>query len=96
VQSYYAMPTRAFDRLLARGRFLVLLDGLDDVPPEVRPQVVADLRALRGRQGNNRFVISTRRSDPLPDVDLPVLTMPGLTDAQRGAILSGLVGRMQT
>ena len=89
-QRYYAMRNRSFDKLLARGRFVFLLEGLDEVDPEARGEVVQDLRDLRRRFGNTAYIVSTRPTVPADEEGLPVLEMRGLTEQERRAILSRL------
>jgi hypothetical protein len=54
-------PTGWFEKRLARGQCLVLLDGLDEVAdPEARRQVVAWVQRQMEACGRNRFIVTSR------------------------------------
>jgi formylglycine-generating enzyme required for sulfatase activity len=64
-------PPRDFpDALLGKGRCLVLLDGLDEVPNEELGRVSEEIQALVSAYRNNEYVVSCRaeawRDDLLP------------------------------
>ncbi len=46
--------------MLSRGRLLVLLDGLDEVPAEQEAAVIEQIRDFVDRYDNNRFIASCR------------------------------------
>lgn len=64
-----------FERQLAKGRCLVLLDGLDEVAdPQARQQVVSWVEHQMVAYASNRFLVTSRpfgyRSNPLRDVSI--------------------------
>lgn len=48
--------------LLAHGRLLIVLDGLDEVPQSDSDQVIKEIRRLSQRYYKNRFAIASRNS----------------------------------
>jgi formylglycine-generating enzyme required for sulfatase activity/calcineurin-like phosphoesterase family protein/energy-coupling factor transporter ATP-binding protein EcfA2 len=48
------------DRFLSRNRALVLLDGLDEVPGHLRPDLVEMIAGFRLEHRNNRFLLTGR------------------------------------
>lgn len=59
------------DRELAKGSFLLLLDGLNEVQPGLRTDCCHDIATFASKYPDNRVVISCRSSD-YPDSPLPV------------------------
>ena len=67
------IPAEWFRQLLAKGRCLVLFDGLDEIAaPASRNKVATWVQQQMGRYGHNRFILSSRpfgyRSNPLSGV----------------------------
>lgn len=67
------LPREWFENLLAAGRVVVMLDGLDEVADlERRQQVVAWVQAQMARYARNHFVVTSRplgyQSNPLDGV----------------------------
>ncbi|MGW7250419.1 NACHT domain-containing protein [Streptomyces decoyicus] len=54
------MPDGWMDRRLHEGSVLLLVDGMDELPPEEQPQVDAWLAELLGAYPCNRVVVTTR------------------------------------
>lgn len=54
---YHAKFARA---ALEQGKLLILLDGLDEVPPERMSEAIAKIRNFVDRYDKNRFIISCR------------------------------------
>jgi predicted NACHT family NTPase len=46
--------------LLERGKLLILLDGLDEVPTELRSELVTEIQDFVDRYPKNRFIVSCR------------------------------------
>ncbi|MFF9556278.1 NACHT domain-containing protein [Streptomyces albus] len=57
-----AQPTGWADRVLAAGRGLLLVDGIDEVPEPERERTRQWLRSLVTAYPSNRFVVTTRPS----------------------------------
>jgi NACHT N-terminal Helical domain 1/NACHT domain len=55
-----AMPTRWAHAVLASGKGLVLVDGIDEIPEQRRPEVQTWLRDLTGSYPNSVFIVSSR------------------------------------
>ncbi len=53
-------PDNWTENLLLQGHALVMFDGVDEVPPEVRPQVIGDIRQLMDTYPDNYYVVTTR------------------------------------
>jgi predicted MPP superfamily phosphohydrolase/energy-coupling factor transporter ATP-binding protein EcfA2 len=54
------LPLETAAAFLAKGRALVLLDGLDEVPEAVRPDLVELVHRFQFQHGKNRFLITGR------------------------------------
>src|SRR5579871_442245 len=72
---HQAVSVLWFDRQLAKGKCLVLLDGLDEVAdPQARQQVVSWVERQMVAYASNRFLVTSRpfgyRSNPLRDVSV--------------------------
>ena len=66
-------PNRWIERLLRKGKCVVLLDGLDEIAdPDARKVVAAWVEQQMAQYGPNRFIITSRpfgyRSNPLSGV----------------------------
>ena len=48
------------EKLLEKGRLLILLDGLDEVPSDRRSEITTQIRDLLDRYSGNRFIASCR------------------------------------
>ncbi len=53
-------PEAVTQALLKKGRLLVLLDGLDEVPADQESAVIEQIRDFVDRYSNNRFIVSCR------------------------------------
>ncbi|MBW4579785.1 MAG: NACHT domain-containing protein [Tildeniella nuda ZEHNDER 1965/U140] len=53
-------PKKFTDAALEKGKLLILLDGLDEVPTENVDYVIAEIGNLVDRYSNNRFIASCR------------------------------------
>ncbi len=80
---YSPVRRRMFDRWLAKGRVLVIFDGLNEsLKPEL---VIREIKNLRNRYPNISLIVSFRTSllSGLPAVsdylDLPKIEMPDMT-----------------
>jgi formylglycine-generating enzyme required for sulfatase activity len=84
------VPT--IQRLLDHGGCLVMIDGLDDLPPAAsRHAFVAALARFVARYPSNRYVITCRSRDPgllAPLASFARYTLPDLDDAQAGALMA--------
>lgn len=87
VQQFYPMSDRRFHALLRRGRFMLFLDGLDDVPPDVRAAIVREILELRDRHPGTGLVISARPTSAVGGDELPVIEVPRLSPQQREDLL---------
>jgi hypothetical protein len=70
-------------QLLKSGRLLLLLDGLDEAPPDKLDIAIDEVRDFVGRHENNRYVIASRRAsrnNHFPKFHDMALT--GFSDAQ--------------
>lgn len=59
-QEIGAPPVKWVESLLQEGRGLVLIDGVDEVPEELRPKVRDEVEAIANFYPENFFVITTR------------------------------------
>lgn len=50
-------------RMLSRGHAIVLLDGLDEVEPNLRPEIVAEIENFHSSNFKSRIIISCRIAD---------------------------------
>ncbi|MEL7358801.1 MAG: leucine-rich repeat domain-containing protein, partial [Cyanobacteria bacterium J06560_6] len=53
-------PDNWTEGLLQKGLALVMFDGVDEVPPTVRQQVIGDIRQLMHTYPDNYYVVTTR------------------------------------
>lgn len=54
------VPTNWIDDVLRRGRAVILIDGVDELPPSQRPAFWIWLRGLARRYANNRIYVTSR------------------------------------
>jgi len=66
------------EQILKRGKVLILLDGLDEVPSFLRQKVQNDLRKFAKRYSKNRFILTcrTQTTEYIPDQFQPVEVAP--------------------
>ncbi|GIW92385.1 MAG: hypothetical protein KatS3mg110_0426 [Pirellulaceae bacterium] len=69
-------------REFAEGKWVLLLDGLNEVPSDRREQAFLDLEWLIRERGQGRLVITSRRDVPLERLRLPAFRLEPLTDGQ--------------
>jgi hypothetical protein len=57
------------EQILKRGKVLILLDGLDEVPDALQQKVQSELRKFAKRYDKNRFILTcrTQTSDYIPE-----------------------------
>ncbi len=65
LEKYFAklkcpLPLETLEAFLAKGRALVLLDGLDEVPEALRPELAEVVHQFQFQQEKNRFLITGR------------------------------------
>jgi Leucine-rich repeat (LRR) protein len=53
-------PEQWVDEVLRQGRGLVMLDGMDEVPPNVRSEVIREVRQLMNTYPDCYYVVTTR------------------------------------
>ncbi|NER35623.1 MAG: NACHT domain-containing protein [Oscillatoria sp. SIO1A7] len=58
--SRFPQPEKFTDRALERGRLLLLLDGLDEVPADSQERVLSEIQSLANQHSKNRFIASCR------------------------------------
>lgn len=76
MHSYYPISQRLFDRLLKKGRFICIFDGLDE---SVDPlSIVNKITAFRTNYPSNSVVVSCRSQlqNIFGDLNLHILTLP--------------------
>lgn len=76
LQRFYRMPDARFEALLRKGKLMLLLDGLDEVPLPVRGGVMEEVVDLRRRHAGTVVVVSTRRGHEPTGEELPVVEAP--------------------
>jgi hypothetical protein len=69
-------------REIAEGKWVLLLDGLNEVPNDRREQAFRELEWIIQQNGQARLVITSRRDVPLERLKLPVFRLDPLTDDQ--------------
>jgi predicted NACHT family NTPase len=62
-------PKLFLERLLERGKCILLLDGLDEIPSERQRTIADKLSTFSSKYPENRVIISTRISDPLAKLE---------------------------
>jgi hypothetical protein len=67
---------------IAEGKWVLLLDGLNEVPNDRREQAFRELEWIIQQNGQARLVITSRRDVPLERLKLPVFRLDPLTDDQ--------------
>jgi hypothetical protein len=67
---------------IAQGKWVLLLDGLNEVPNDRREQAFRELEWIIQQNGQTRLVITSRRDMPLERLKLPVFRLDPLTDDQ--------------
>lgn len=78
-----AVEWQAFTQLLNKMRVVLLIDGLDEVPPSAREQIVSDIRRLSLAAEHYKFVLTCRTADFLYAVDnVIVFVLEPLSDVQ--------------
>ena len=59
----YPDPKQNMMRALKSGKFLILLDGLDEAPDANSDDVVRDIRDFVSQYHQNRFIVSSRKAE---------------------------------
>ncbi|MCO0600726.1 NACHT domain-containing protein [Peribacillus butanolivorans] len=54
-----------FEKSLINGRYLIFLDGFDEVDDSIRKRVTQDIISLTDKYKSNHYILSSRRSDVL-------------------------------
>ncbi|MBM7605571.1 putative NACHT family NTPase [Metabacillus crassostreae] len=54
-----------FEKSLVNGRYLIFLDGFDEVDDSIRKKVTNDIISLTDKYKSNHYILSSRRSDVL-------------------------------
>ena len=76
-----------FRREIARGKWFLLLDGLNEVQGDLQERALRELEQLIGEYPQTRLVITSRRDVPLQRLSLPVFQLDLLTDEQMAEFL---------
>lgn len=65
---------------LENGEFLILLDGLDEIPRQYRSKVLENIKIFSNRYKNNKFIVSCRTSDYVGGLGANFLTKVEIAD----------------
>jgi hypothetical protein len=81
----------ALMRLLSIGRFLIVLDGFDEVPEERRSVISADIEELATKSENSAIILTARPEIPLPEMaESRALSLCPLSEEQAVSLLRRL------
>lgn len=61
-------PRELFYELLNEGKFLIILDGFDEVVVEQQENLSNQIKSLSEKGINNKFILTSRRQEGLPDI----------------------------
>jgi hypothetical protein len=68
------------NRLLEEGKFLIILDGFDEVPEKYRNDVTREIEALAKRAESSSIILTSRPENALPEMPLAqTLTISSLS-----------------
>ncbi len=56
----WGINIECFEDDLARGKFLLIFDGINEIPPDQKDNGLAELRELLSNYGKNRFLFTSR------------------------------------
>jgi hypothetical protein len=76
----YNVPRKAGRSLLAAGAVVAILDGLDEVPPNLRPACIGAVNRYRRRYPTNGLAVASRTAEYLQAGRL--LQLPGAVEIQ--------------
>jgi hypothetical protein len=57
-----------FERLIQKGRFIIILDGFDEVEPRNQRQLARQIYELSLKGGENTLIVTSRPQDILPEL----------------------------
>jgi hypothetical protein len=63
-----SFDSEVFERLIQKGRFIIILDGFDEVEPENQRELAKQIYELSLKGGENTLIITSRPQDILPDL----------------------------
>lgn len=62
-KSNFPQDVDLFKKILKNGKFIIFLDGIDEVSPEIRDEINSEILDMRERFGKNVYILTSRPYD---------------------------------